>query len=192
MATITTAEFKPGVVLKMEQGIFEIVSSQHTHTARGSATVRVKMRNVETGQTLERTFQAKEKAEQIFVDRSEMEYLYRDGDLFYFMDPATYEQEPLGLDRVESGLPFLVENSRVTFRRAEGRVLGIELPDTVDLEIRETEPGVRGDTVSGATKPATLMTGHVVQVPLFVEPGEIIKVNTRTGEYLGRVGRAGS
>jgi elongation factor P len=191
VATITTADFKPGVVLKLDQGLYEIVSSQHTHTARGSATVRVKMRNAETGGTIERTFQAKEKAEQVFVDRSEMEYSYRDGDLFYFMDPETYDQEPLGREVVESGLPYLVENSRVKFRRVEGRVIGIELPDTVDLEIRETEPGVKGDTVSGATKPATLSTGHVVQVPLFVEQGEVIKVNTRTGDYLGRVSRAG-
>ena len=188
MPTITTADFRPGVVVKLDQGAYEIVSSQHTHTARGSATVRAKLRQVETGQMLERTFQAKEKVEQIFVDRSDMEYLYRDGDLFYFMDPESYEQEAVGLEVVEPALPYLIENSSVKFRSMEERVIGVELPDTVDLEISETEPGVRGDTVSGATKPAKLVTGHVIQVPLFVEQGEVVKVNTRTGEYLGRVG----
>jgi elongation factor P len=189
VATITTADFKPGVVLKIEGGIVEIVHAQHTHTARGSATVRVKMRNVETGQMLDRTFQAKEKAEQVFVDRSAKEYLYADGDLFYFMDPETYDQEALGRDFLEEALPFLKENTTVKVKTVEGRVIGIELPDPVDLELTETEPGLRGDTVSGATKPATLETGHVVQVPLFVEQGEVIKVNTKTGDYLGRVGK---
>jgi elongation factor P len=189
VATITTADFKPGVVIKIPEGIYVLISAQHTHTARGSATVRVKLRNVESGGTLDRTFQAKEKVEQIYVDRSTKEYLYRDGGLFYFMDPETYEQEALGLDLVEDALPFLKENTKVKLKAMEGRVIGLEMPDHVELLITETEPGLRGDTVSGSTKPATLETGHVAQVPLFVEPGEIIKVDTRSGDYLGRVGK---
>ena len=189
MATITTADFKPGIVIRITEGVFVLVHAQHTHTARGAATVRVKLRNVETGAALDRTFQAKEKVEQIFVDRSTKEYLYRDGDLFYFMDPETYEQEALGLDLVEEALPFLKENIKVKFRSMEGRVIGLEMPDHVELLITETEPGLRGDTVSGATKPATLETGHIAQVPLFIEQGEIIKVDTRSGDYLGRVGK---
>lgn len=189
MATITTADFRPGVVLKMEGSVLEIVSSQHTHTARGSATVRVKLKNVLTGQMLERTFQAKERAEQVFVDRSEKEYLYRDAELFHFMDPETYEQEAIGRDVMEPALPFLKENMVVKLRSVEGQVIGVELPDTVELEIVETEPGVRGDTVSGATKPAKLETGFVVQVPLFIEQGEVVRVNTKSGDYLGRASR---
>jgi elongation factor P len=184
--TITTADFKPGVVIRLPEGVFMLVSAQHTHTARGSATVRAKLRNVETGNMLDRTFQAKEKVEQVYVDRSTREYLYRDGDLFYFMDPETYDQQALGMDVVEPSLPFLKDNMQVKFRSLEGRVIGIELPDHVELEIVDTEPGLRGDTVSGATKPATLSTGHVTQVPLFIESGEIIKVDTRSGAYLGR------
>ena len=167
-----------------------LVSAQHTHTARGSATVRVKMKNIETGSMLDRTFQAKEKVEQVYVDRSTREYLYRDGDLFHVMDPETYDQHALGLDVMESALPFLKENMQVMLKSLEGRVIGVELPDHVELKIVETEPGLRGDTVSGATKPATLETGHVTQVPLFVENGETIKVDTRSGEYLGRVGKS--
>jgi elongation factor P len=190
VATITTADFKPGVVIRVGEGCFEIIHAQHTHTARGAATVRVRMRNVETPQMLERTFQAKEKAEQVFVEKVTMEYLYRDGDLFHFMDPDTYEQEAVGREAMESSIPYLKENITVRLKMLDGRVIGVELPDTVDLVVRETDPGVRGDTVSGATKPATLESGHMVQVPLFVEPGEVLKINTKTGEYLGRVGRA--
>jgi elongation factor P len=190
VATITTADFRPGVVIKMEGGAYVIVTAQHTHTARGSATVRVKMRNVETGGIIDRTFQAKEKVEQAFVDRTTREYLYRDGDLFYFMDPETYEQEALGMDVLEESVPYLKENIQVILKILEGRVIGVELPDHVELKIVETEPGLRGDTVSGATKPATLETGAVTQVPLFIENGEIIKVDTRSGDYLGRVGKS--
>lgn len=189
MPTITTADFRSGMVLKLPEGMFELIHHTHTHMARGSATVRAKLRNVETGQVLEKTFAAKEKCERVFVDKSNMEYLYRDGDLFYFMDPESFEQKPLGRDVVEAALPYLKENTTVKFKTLEGRVIGIDMPDNVDLRVEDTEPGVRGDTVSGATKPATMETGVVVQVPLFVEPGEVIKVDTRTGDYLGRVGK---
>ncbi len=189
MATITTADFRPGVVIKVGDGCYEIVHAQHTHTARGAATVRVKMRNVETPQMIERTFQAKEKAEQVFVDRRTMEYLYQDGDLFYFMDPETYDQEPVGRDAMEAAIPYLKENITVRLKVLEGRVIGVDLPDTVDLAVKQTDPGIRGDTVSGSTKPATMESGVVVQVPLFIEEGEILKINTKTGEYLSRVGR---
>jgi elongation factor P len=143
---------------------------------------------VESPQIIERTFQAKEKADQVFVDRSPMEYLYRDGQLFHFMDPETYEQVALEEEVLVTALPFLKENMTVRFKTLEGRVIGVDMPDTVDLEITETEPGLRGDTVSGSTKPAILETGHVVQVPLFIETGEVVRVNTRTGDYLGRAG----
>ena len=124
------------------------------------------------------------------MDRSTREYLYRDGDLFYFMDPDTFEQEALGMDVMEASLPYLMENTQVMFKTLDGRVIGVELPDHVELEIVECEPGLRGDTVSGATKPAKLATGAVTQVPLFVENGETIKVDTRSGTYLGRVGKS--
>jgi len=190
VATITTADFRPGVVIKFSEGAYVIVTAQHTHTARGSATVRVKMRNVLTGSIIDRTFQAKEKVEQAFVDRTTREYLYRDGDLFYFMDPESFEQEALGMDVMEDVVPYLKENVQVTLKILEGQVIDVELPDHVDLKIVETEPGLRGDTVSGATKPAKLETGAVTQVPLFIENGEVIKVDTRTGDYLSRVGKS--
>lgn len=189
MATITTADFRPGVVIRIPEGVYSIISAQHTHTARGSATVRVKIRNVETGQVLERTFQAKEKVDEASIDTRKMEFLYRDGDLFHFMDPASYEQEALGMDVMESAVPFLKENMEIRFKVLDERVIGVELPDTVELVVADTEPGVRGDTVSGATKPAKMETGHVAQVPLFIETGETLKIDTRTGAYLGRAGR---
>ena len=190
MATITTADFKPGVVIRIGDGSYEIVHAQHNHTARGSATVRVKMRNVETPQMIERTFNAKEKVEQVFVDKRTMEYLYQEGDLFHFMDPETYDQEAVGRDAMETAIPYLKENISVRLKVLDGRVIGVELPDTVELRVKETDPGVRGDTVSGSTKPATMESGVVVLVPLFIEQGEVLKINTKTGEYLGRVGRA--
>ena len=189
MATITTADFKPGVIIKIPEGVFEIIFAQHNHTARGSATVRVKLRHVEAGQVLERTFQAKEKVDQVSVEKEKMEYLYRDGDLFHFMHPETYEQVALGIDVLAAALPYLKENTEVRFKILEERVIGVDVPDCVELLVVETEPGVRGDTVSGATKPAKLETGHVVQVPLFIEQGETLKIDTRTGGYLGRAGK---
>jgi elongation factor P len=189
VATITTADFKPGVIIRIPEGVFELISAQHTHTARGSATVRAKLRNVETAQVLERTFQAKEKVDSVTIEKRKMEYLYRDGDLFHFMDPESYEQEALGKDAMELALPFLKENTEVRFKVLDDRVIGVDLPDTIDLLVTETEPGVRGDTVSGATKPAKFETGHVTQVPLFIETGEILRIDTRTGQYLGRAGR---
>ncbi|MFO7245546.1 MAG: elongation factor P [Thermaerobacter sp.] len=184
---ISTNDLRSGLTINFEDGVYMILEAEHVKQGRGSAFVRVRMRNVKTGATISRTLRAGEKVEQAVIQKREMQYLYSSGDEYYFMDTETYDQVPIRAEVLGDALKFLKENMVVQVLEYEGSIIGVELPNSVELQVVETEPGVRGDTVSGGTKPAKLETGAVVQVPLFVNTGDVIRVDTRTGHYLGRV-----
>lgn len=184
---ISSNDLRSGMTIVYEGEIYTILGAEHVKQGRGSAFVRVRMRNVESGATISRTMRAGEKLEQAIVERHEMQYLYNTGDEYYFMDLESYEQLPLSADLLGDALKYLKENMTVQVVTHQGKAIGVELPHSVDLKVVRTEPGVRGDTVSGGSKPAELETGAVVNVPLFVETGDVIRVDTRSGEYLGRV-----
>ena len=176
-----------GLTVNYEGDVYLILEAEHVKQGRGSAFVRVRMKNVKTGAIINRTLRAGDKIEQAVIQKREMQYLYNSGDEYYFMDTETFDQLPLRAEVLGDGLKFLKENMTVNILEYEGSVIGVELPHSVELQVVDTEPGVRGDTVSGGTKPARVETGAVVQVPLFVNNGDVIRVDTRTGEYLGRV-----
>src|SRR5215471_4698158 len=171
----------------MDGKLLSIVSVEHIKLARAGAIIKAKLRNIRDGAIFEQSFRSGEKFKAVRIEKSEATYLYDEGDIFYFMDSSTYEQIPLTRVQIEDVLSFLKANDAVSILRYEDSVIGVELPLTVELEIAETEPGVRGDTVSGATKPARLETGASVQVPLFVNKGDRIRVDTRTGNYIERI-----
>jgi elongation factor P len=183
---ITAGEFRNGVTFELDGQVFQIVEFQHVKPGKGAAFVRTKLKNVITGATVERTFNPTDKMPKAHIERKDMQYLYNDGDLFYFMDTETYEQTPLSKDTIGDALEFVKENMIVKILSFKGNVFGIEPPTFVELEVTETEPGFKGDTATGATKPATVETGAVVKVPLFINQGDIIRIDTRTGEYLER------
>ena len=184
---ITTNDLKNGMTLDLPDGLFAVVEFQHVKPGKGGAFVRTKLKNVRTGAVLERTFRADERVEQAVIDKRDMQYLYRDGDQFVFMDNSTYDQ--IHIDQVALGdnVRYLKEGDSAVVQVYGVEVVGVDLPAAVELTVTETDPGVQGDRVSGAKKPATLETGHVVQVPLFVNQGDKIKVDTRSGEYITRV-----
>ncbi len=184
---ISAGEFKKGVTFEMDGSVFMIVEFQHVKPGKGAAFVRTKIRNVLTGAVVEKTFSPTEKFPKAHIDTKEMQYLYADGDLYYFMDLETYEQIPLNYDQVEDALKFLKENDNATIRFFKGEAFSVAAPNFVELLITKTEPGFKGDTATGANKPATLETGAVITVPLFVEEGDTIRVDTRTGEYMEHV-----
>lgn len=184
---ITAGEFRNGVTFELDGQVFQVVEFQHVKPGKGAAFVRTKLKNVITGATVERTFNPTDKMPNAHIDRKDMQYLYNDGDLYYFMDTETYEQLPISKETIGDTFRFVKENMIVKILSYKGDVFGIEPPTFVELEIIETEPGFKGDTATGATKPATLETGAIVKVPLFVNKGEIIRIDTRTGEYLERV-----
>lgn len=184
---ISAGEFKKGVTFEMDGSVFMIVEFQHVKPGKGAAFVRTKIRNVLTGAVVEKTFSPTEKFPKAHIDTKEMQYLYADGDLYYFMDLETYEQIPLNYDQVEDALKFLKENDNATIRFFKGEAFSVAAPNFVELLITKTEPAFKGDTATGANKPATLETGAVITVPLFVEEGDTIRVDTRTGEYMERV-----
>ncbi|MEJ5255682.1 MAG: elongation factor P [Acidimicrobiales bacterium] len=186
MATITTNDLKNGMTLDLDDGLFDVVEFQHVKPGKGGAFVRTTLKNVRSGAVLERTFRAGEKVERAIIDKREMQFLYRDGDDYVFMDNTTYEQMNVGRAALGDAANYLVEGSAAILNLYNGEIVGVDLPAAVELTVTETEPGVQGDRVSGARKPATLETGLVVQVPLFVNPGDRVKVDTRTGEYLTR------
>ena len=186
MPTITTNDLKNGMTLDLSEGLFQVVEFQHVKPGKGHAFVRTTLRNVRSGATVDRTFRAGEKGERAMIDKRSMQYLYRDGADFVFMDNETYEQLAVAPAALGNAADYLVDGSAPLMLMFGDEVIGVELPAAVELAIAETEPGVQGDRVSGARKPATLETGLVVQVPLFIEPGETVKVDTRTGEYLSR------
>ena len=184
---ITAGDFRNGVTFELDGNVFQIIQFQHVKPGKGAAFVRTKIKNVITGGVIEKTFNPTDKMPKAHIERKDMEYLYNDGELYYFMDTETYEQLPLDTNILEGALPFLKENMTVKVLSFKGSVFGVEPPNFVELEVTETEPGFKGDTATGATKPATVETGATVYVPLFVEIGNKIRIDTRTGEYMERV-----
>ena len=185
--SISTSEFKNGMVLNLDEGLMQITDFQHVKPGKGPAFVRTTMKNLRTGRTLEKTFNSGVKVEQVNVDKRDYQFLYREGQDYVFMDLETFDQMNLSADQVGESGKYLKETDNAMIPMFGTEPLGVELPASVELTIAETEPGLQGDRVSGARKPATLETGLVVQVPLFVDQGEVIKVDTRTGEYITRV-----
>ena len=183
---ISAGDFRNGVTFEYDGGVYQIIEFQHVKPGKGAAFVRTKIKNVISGGVVEKTFSPTDKMPKAHIERKDMEYLYNDGDLYYFMDPETYEQLPVSADQVGDALKFVKENMQVKILSFKGNIFGIEPPNFVELTITETEPGFAGNTATGATKPATLETGATVMVPLFIDNGEVIKVDTRTGEYMGR------
>ncbi|MEZ0343695.1 MAG: elongation factor P [Caldimicrobium sp.] len=184
----TTSDFRRGLKIEWEGKPYEVVEFQHSKVAQGQATVRTKLRDLTTGRVIEVNFRSGEKFEKPDLQEKEMQYLYKEGDRFVFMDLEDYDQVYISEEEVGEAAKFMPENLQVKVLYYKGRVIGIELPNVVELKVIQTEPGVKGDTVGTATKPATLETGAVIQVPLFVQEGDVIKVDTRTGEYLERAG----
>ena len=183
---VTTGEIKRGMTIELDGRVWQILEFQHIKMGRGSAQVRLKLRDIRRGDTVERVFQAGERFPRARLDHREVQFLYRDGASYHFMDTRTYDQFALSEDQLGDAAPYLTENQTVQLVEYEGDPIGVDLPASVVLRITRTEPGVRGDTATGALKKATLETGLVVSVPLFVNAGERIKVDTRTGEYLER------
>ncbi len=181
------SQIRNGMVLSIDNNLWQVVEFQFVQPGKGGAFVRTKIKNLQTGRVIERTYRSDEKVTDVRVESKDMQYLYRDGALFYFMDNETYEQVAVGEDLVGEAKNYLKEGEGVEILFHGEEAIGIELPFFVQLKVIETEPGVKGDTVSGATKPAKLETGAVVQVPLFVEQGEVLKIDTRTGTYVERV-----
>jgi len=184
---ISATEFRNGITVNIDGDIFTVIEFQHVKPGKGAAFVRTKLKNLISGAIVERTFRPSEKMERAHIDRQDMQYLYADGELFHFMDTETYEQIAVNAADIGDTLKFVKENDVVKILSHNGNVFGIEPPLFVELKITETEPGFKGDTATGANKPAKVETGATVFVPLFVSEGEIIKIDTRTGEYLGRV-----
>lgn len=184
---VSAGDFRNGITLEIEGNIFQILEFQHVKPGKGAAFVRTKLKNIINGGVVEKTFRPTEKFPQARIDRVAMQYLYSDGDLFYFMNNETFEQIGLSQDDIGDSLKFVKENEEVKICSVNGKVFAVEPPLFVELAITETEPGFKGDTATGATKPAVVETGATVYVPLFVETGDVIKIDTRTGEYLSRV-----
>ena len=184
---ISAGDFRNGVTLEIEGNVYQILEFQHVKPGKGAAFVRTKLKNIINGGVVEKTFRPTEKFPQARIDRVEMQYLYSDGDLFHFMNTETYDQIALNSETVGDALKFVKENEMCKICSHNGSVFSVEPPLFVELEITETEPGFKGDTATGASKPATVETGATVSVPLFVEQGDKIKIDTRTGEYLSRV-----
>jgi elongation factor P len=186
MAAITTNDLKNGMTLNLDDGLFQVVDFQHVKPGKGGAFVRTTLKNARTGAVIDRTFRAGEKVDRAMVDKREMQYLYRDGNDYVFMDNESYDQINVARPTLGDTANYLLEGANAVLLMYGDEVIGTDIPAAVVLAVTETEPGIQGDRVSGATKPATLETGLVVQVPLFVGPGEKVKVDTRSGEYLSR------
>jgi elongation factor P len=183
---ISAGDFRNGITLEIEGNVVQILEFQHVKPGKGAAFVRTKLKNIISGGVIEKTFRPTEKFPAARIDRVEMQYLYSDGDLWHFMNTETYDQIALNSDDIGDSLKFVKENDMVKVCSHNGKVFAVEPPMFVELEITDTEPGFKGDTATGATKPATVETGAIVYVPLFIEQGEVIKIDTRTGEYLSR------
>lgn len=183
---INASDFRNGVTLEMDNGIWTIVSFLHVKPGKGAAFVRTKLKNIVTGAVIERTFNPTDKFPTAFVERKDMTYSYSDGDLYYFMDPETYELVPIEEKFLGDSFKFVKEDMTCRILSYKGKVFGLEAPNFVELEVTATEPGVKGDTATNVTKPATLETGAEVRVPLFINEGDRIQIDTRSGEYIGR------
>ncbi len=184
---ISTNDFRTGLTIEVDGAVYSVVEFQHVKPGKGAAFVRAKLKNVETGAVQERTFRAGEKVNRAHVERKEMQYLYDAGDFYTFMDMETYEQINIGHDTIGDDIKYIKENDIITVVMYKGRIIGIDLPYYVELTVADTAPGVKGDTAAGGSKPATMETGLVVNVPFFINVGDKIRIDTRTGEYLDRV-----
>ena len=187
MATITAGDFRNGKTFEYEGKIMQVIEFQHVKPGKGAAFVRTKMKNIVTGGVTETSFNPTAKFEEAFIERKDMAYSYNDGDLYYFMDQETFDMVPLGADLLGDAFKFVTENTVCKLLSYKGSVFAVEAPNFMELVVTETEPGVKGDTATNVTKSATLETGAVVKVPLFINEGEKIQIDTRTGEYVGRV-----
>ena len=183
---MTAGEFRKGVTFELDGQVMLVVDFQHVKPGKGAAFVRTKMKNVITGAVSERSFNPNDKFENAFVERKDMEYLYTDGELYYFMDTETYEQLPLNADKLDDSFRFVKENTVCKVLSYKGNVFSVEPPFFMDLEVTETDPGFKGNTATNTLKPAKVETGATVQVPLFIDIGDKIQIDTRSGEYLGR------
>ena len=183
---VTAGDFKKGLTIEWDGGVWTIVDFQHVKPGKGAAFVRTKVKNIMTGAVLERTFNPTDKMPKAIIETKEMEYLYSDGEMYYFMDQETYEQLPLTHDQVEDAIVYMKENTQATVRFFKGAAFSVEAPNFVELVVTHTEPGFKGDTASNTTKPATVETGLTINVPLFVEIGDTLRIDTRTGEYMSR------
>ena len=183
---ISAGDFRNGVTFEMDGNVVQVIEFQHVKPGKGAAFVRTKFKNVITGSVVERSFNPTEKFPTAFVERRDMQYSYNDGDLYYFMDMETYEQVPINASVLGDNFKFVKEEMECKILSYKGNVFGVEPPFFVELEVTETDPGFKGDTATNATKPATLETGAEIKVPLFIDEGEVIQIDTRTGEYMGR------
>ena len=184
---IMAGDFRKGVTVEIDGVVWSISDFQHVKPGKGAAFVRTRLKNVMTGAVLERTFSPTDKYPLAHIETKDMEYLYSDGELYYFMDIETYEQIPLNFEQVEDAIDFIKENDQVKMRFYKGSAFSVEAPNFVELKVTETEPGFKGDTATGTTKPAVLETGYHIAVPLFVNEGDVIRIDTRTGEYMSRI-----
>lgn len=187
MPAISTNDLKNGITLNLDNALYTVVEFQHVKPGKGGAFVRTRLRNLRTGNMLDRTFNAGIKVEQAILEKRDMQFLYKDGDDYVFMDTETYDQVNIKPVALGDAADYLIENAVAIIATHESEIVSVEIPASVELEVTETEPGVQGDRVSGARKPATVQTGKVVQVPLFINVGDRIKVDTRSGDYLTRV-----
>ncbi len=183
---MTASEFRKGVTIEWDGGVWNVVDFQHVKPGKGAAFVRTKIKNIMTGAVVERSFNPTDKMPRAIVETKEMQYVYPDGDLYYFMDLETYEQIPLNKESVEDAIPFVKESTNVTVRFFKGNAFSVTAPNFVELEVTDTEPGFKGDTASNTYKPATVETGYTLQVPLFINIGDRIRIDTRVGEYMER------
>ena len=184
---IMAGDFRKGVTVEIDGVVWSISDFQHVKPGKGAAFVRTRLKNVMTGAVLERTFSPTDKYPLAHIETKDMEYLYSDGELYYFMDIETYEQIPLNFEQVEDAIDFIKENDQVKMRFYKGNAFSVEAPNFVELKVTQTEPGFKGDTATGTTKPAVVETGYHIAVPLFVNEGDIIRIDTRTGEYMSRI-----
>lgn len=184
---VSAGDFRNGLTIEMDNNIYQVIEFQHVKPGKGAAFVRTKLKNIKNGGVVEKTFRPTEKCPQAHIEKSDKQYLYSDGELYHFMDTETFDQFALNKDQIGDSLKFTKENDMVKMLSHNGEVFAIEAPLFVDLKITDTEPGFKGDTATGATKPAVVETGATVYVPLFVEEGDVIQIDTRTGEYLKRV-----
>ncbi len=183
---ISANNFRHGLVISLDGQLYSVVGFSRVKPGKGGAYVKTKIKRLSDGSILDRTFRAEEKVEDVRLEQKSMQFLYRDGELLYLMDNETYDQRPFNAQQLGDAVKFLAEGANIKVEFHKGEPIGAELPPSVELEVTKTDPGIRGDTATGGSKPATLTTGYVVQVPLFVQMGDVIRVDTRTGEYLER------
>lgn len=183
---VSTNDFRTGLTIEIDRDVYQVVDFQHVKPGKGAAFVRSKLRNLRTGATIDKTFNAGEKVPRARVDRREVQYLYNDGQDYHFMDMETYDQFSMEKDQLDDAVKYLKENMNFQILMFQGKSVGLDLPNHVELKVVETTPGIKGDTASGGSKPATLETGYIVQVPFFIEEGDVLQIDTRSGHYIKR------